>query len=557
MDVWGQLGAVEGFQFCETMDTQSDPLVYDALYPGDGWRSWIKQYFPHVASKPFAKRHERVWDWFDSLEFNCPPPDPDIEIWGRGGAKSTTLELGVAYVGAKLSRPFVLYVSETQDQAREHVQSIGDYLEAIGVQRLTGVFGNQKGWRKDQLRTAHGFNVMALGLDVAARGIKLGSFRPGLIVFDDLDGTEDTAKTTAKKIRQITKKLLPAGSTDCAVIGGQNLIIPDGIFAQLYDGRADFLANRQVHLEPAVINLQTEGRVCEDGRTRHFIIGGDPTWVGQDLEVCQKQIFDWGILAFREEAQHEVYAGTGYFFDEKAAIIVQEFNADSIVRIVRAWDTAATQGAGDFTVGVLMALTANGVVWILDVVRAQLSSDNVDALVAMVTAWDRSRFGAKYHVRMPQDPGSAGKKVAQQDQRKHGAVIEAVTGTKAKRAEKYAARWNEGNVRLLQDGHPRLPAIDRFLDEVTKRTELEGKTLHWIRPLLTEYRRFCEDESHDFDDQVDAGADAFNFLMLRSDVLTSKPQSTGLPPHLMRKNLSQDAVGQDSSGRIIPPKRSR
>jgi len=87
LDVWGQLGAVEGFQFCETMDTQSDPLVYDALYPGDGWRSWIKQYFPHVASKPFAKRHERVWDWFDSLEFNCPPPDPDIEIWGRGGAK--------------------------------------------------------------------------------------------------------------------------------------------------------------------------------------------------------------------------------------------------------------------------------------------------------------------------------------------------------------------------------------------------------------------------------------------------------------------------------------
>ncbi len=394
LDLLGEVSPVEGYDFIQ--DSVLTTPTVNPLAPTSDHTEWLEKHFPHIATSPMADRHERVWTWFDSIVAGCPPPDPLVEIWGRGGAKSTTIQLGVAYIGAKLSRQFVLYVSETQDQATEHVQTIADFLEEIGVEKLTGAFGNQKGWRKGQLRTAHGFNVMPFGLDTAARGIKLGKFRPGLIVFDDIDGTEDTARTTSKKIRAITKKLLPAGSSDCAIAFAQNLLIEDGVVAQLNDGRADFLQNRKCHLEVAVRGLETEPRVDEDGRTRHYIIGGEATWSGQSLEVCQRQIHDWGITAFREEAQHEVQGIRGYFFDEKqfAIIEIEGFDPSSIVRICRAWDFAGTQGAGDFTVGVLMGLLANGQVIIVDVVRAQLSPDNQDHLVRLVTAWDKECWGS-------------------------------------------------------------------------------------------------------------------------------------------------------------------
>jgi phage terminase large subunit-like protein len=35
---------------------------------------------------------------------------------------------------------------------------------------------------------------------------------------------------------------------------------------------------------------------------------------------------------------------------------------------------------------------------------------------------------------------------------------------------------------------------------------------NWNAAFKTELRRFKEDDSHDFDDQVDAGSDAYNVL---------------------------------------------
>lgn len=433
-----------------------------------------------------------------------------MEGWPRGGAKSTTAELGVAFIGARLSRRYVLYVSGTQDQADKHVQSIATLFEKIGIDRSLNKYGNSKGWRRNQLRTSTGFNIEAIGLDVAARGIRLDEFRPDLIVFDDIDGLEDTSATTAKKIGAITKSIIPAGSTNCAVLFIQNLIIPDGVMAQLVDGRADFLMEREVHVEPAVRGLRVELEPIGD-RNRWKVLSGEPTWEGQNLAICQKQINDWGLRAFLQESQHEVKGAQGYFFDESQFRLVD--SVDDIVQVCRAWDKAATQGAGDYTVGVLMGKCRSGRMVILDVVRAQLSPDNVSVLMDEVTRWDKSVWGSKYHVRVPQDPGSAGKAVAIQDKRTLGAVAAPVTGKKAKRAEKYAEEVNKGNVDVLRDNRPRTARIDALLDEWTRSTALEGKTHLWNYEFLQEHRQFREDEGHKHDDQVDAAADAFNDLM--------------------------------------------
>ena len=109
--------------------------------------------------------------------------------------------------------------------------------------------------------------------------------------------------TIARKIKILVRSILPAGSTDVAIIGVQNLIHPDSIFARMVDGRADFLMNREVSGPvPAVEGLTYE--LTPEHTYR--ITGGRATWVGQPVEACQALMNDIGLSSFLNEAQHDV-----------------------------------------------------------------------------------------------------------------------------------------------------------------------------------------------------------------------------------------------------------
>lgn len=271
------------------------------------WGNWLPAYFPTATSRPLADRHRNLWEWIDALEPGVRP-HARVESWPRGGGKSTSTELGVVYVGHRLTRRFALYVSATQEQANKHVQAIGNRFERIGIGRAVNKYGNSLGWKVDLLRTDHGFNVLALGLDAAARGVKLDDYRPDLIIFDDVDGRHDTERTIKKKTDTITETIIPAGSADCAVLFVQNRIHSASIMAQLIDGTADFLLRREVFEEPAVVGLEYESVETEDGRREYRITGGAPTWEGQPLATCEAQMNDWGRAAFLREAQHDTDA---------------------------------------------------------------------------------------------------------------------------------------------------------------------------------------------------------------------------------------------------------
>lgn len=294
-----------------------------------GWEPWLRTLFPRSVVHGFADRHVTYWEWLWEMEPDSSP-DPFIGIWPRGGAKTTSAELGVAALGLRGKRKYVLYVRDTQDRADDSVGNIATLLESAPVTRyypqhaekLIGKHGNSRGWRRNRLRTAGGLTVDAIGLDTAARGAKLEDQRPDLIVFDDLDGKLDSPATTAKKIATLTTSLLPAGATNVAVLGIQNLIIPDGIFTRMADGRADYLARRIVSGPfPAVRGLVTEFREdLEAGTRRAVIIAGEATWDGQNITICQKNIDDWGLSAFLKEAQHEVTGraeGVALAYDER------------------------------------------------------------------------------------------------------------------------------------------------------------------------------------------------------------------------------------------------
>lgn len=280
----------------------------------DHWQDWTVTLFPHLFTQPFATRHADFWQHLEGIEPSRKPP-AYFGIWPRGGGKTTNAEAGAVYLGEKNKRKFCLYVKGIQDKANESVQSIAAMLESKTIarynpglaERKLGKYGNSKGWRVDTLRCANGFNVVALGFDAAVRGIKIEEYRPDLIILDDIDDIKDTAETTAKKVEILTKSILPAGSNDVAIIGIQNLVKWRGIFHQISEGKADFLLDRIVSGPyPAVEDLRYD---IIDGKYK--ITGGTATWEGQNLEVCQDQMNEWGLSAFLSEAQQLIILKTG------------------------------------------------------------------------------------------------------------------------------------------------------------------------------------------------------------------------------------------------------
>jgi hypothetical protein len=305
------------------------------------WRAWAERGWP---GRIYARRHESLWGWFEALEPGRRQP-ARIEDWPRGGAKSATVEGGTAYAGITERRRFALYVSGTQAKADVHVQAIASILERVGVERSVNRYGHSKGWTQQRLRAANGFNVVSFGLDAGARGIKLDDYRPDLIVLDDVDDRHDTPAAVQKKIETITQSILPSGSADYVVIFVQNTIHAHSVMAQLIDGRAPFLLDREPPvIEPAVRDLAYEARRDERGDLRYVITGGTPTWAGQDLAVCTAQINDWGLTAFLREAQHEVADVSGSMFShlDFDAIRVEPADVPRLIRVAVWCDPAVT-----------------------------------------------------------------------------------------------------------------------------------------------------------------------------------------------------------------------
>jgi predicted phage terminase large subunit-like protein len=454
------------------------------------WEAWLAFNFPAVASYPPSQRHIRLWEWLEKLSPGYRPRS-FVAGWPRAGAKSTTVELGCARLCVKLTRRFVLYVSETQAQANKHVQAVATNLERLGVERSINQYGASRGWKMDLLRTANGFNVIAFGLDAGARGVKLDQYRPDLIVLDDIDGLHDTEETREKKRETITSTVLPAGSEDAAVLFVQNLITDVSLMSEQVDGSADWLLDKEpVSVEPAIVGMEVESVPGEDGINRWRISAGTPTWEGQSLAVCEMLLNRIGLAAFERECQHKVEGAQGIFFHTDRLSYIDPEEVPKGLRWCRAWDRAATEGGGDWTAGLLMGMQGdypNVWAYVVDLDYGQWSAETVRGTIKRIAKKD----GSRVWLRLTQDPAQAGKDQADQDRRElleFYPRIRLATGKKWDRARGFAECVNRGNVFVVRGD--------------------------WNRFLTDRMKKFKEGVLDQDDDPIDAAADAFNELAL-------------------------------------------
>lgn len=187
-----------------------------------------------------------------------------------------------------------------------------------------------------------------------------------------------------------------------------------------------------------------------------------------------------------------VAEGSEFFIVNKIKIsppsVAIERRAECTV-MVRAWDLAATEKGGDYSVAPLIGMRPDGRPTFFEMARKQVESAGRDDLM-LATA---QRDGFDVVVTVPIDPGAAGQTAffhIQQLLKGYQVVGRSTTGSKEDRARSFASAVNSGDVEFISDEN---------LSDENK----------WIEATIKEMREFLLSAlAHD--DTIDSGADGYN-----------------------------------------------
>lgn len=147
----------------------------------------------------------------------------------------------------------------------------------------------------------------------------------------------------------------------------------------------------------------------------------------------------------------KIRPSAGLYFKRSYFEVVDAAPANA--RVVRCWDLAATDAeegdTPDWTVGLRMSRDAHGTFYVEHVERFQASPEKVERGILNIAAAD----GKAVTIRLPQDPGQAGKAQAKYLTGKlagYNVKTQRVTGDKVTRASPASSQAEAGNIKVVR-----------------------------------------------------------------------------------------------------------
>jgi predicted phage terminase large subunit-like protein len=191
-----------------------------------------------------------------------------------------------------------------------------------------------------------------------------------------------------------------------------------------------------------------------------------------------------------EYQQNPIVVGGGVLPIEKITVMPywNPQGSDDVIASIRFWDKAGTEKGGNYSAGVLMHSLKDGRYVISHISRGQWSAYERERTILQLAA-DDARVYRNYEVGIEQEPGSAGKDVAEASVRNlagYAVHVDKVTGSKEVRANPFAAMVQNGQVLMIAGT--------------------------WCQDFLREAEQFPNGK---YDDQIDACSGGFNRLAQR------------------------------------------
>jgi predicted phage terminase large subunit-like protein len=176
----------------------------------------------------------------------------------------------------------------------------------------------------------------------------------------------------------------------------------------------------------------------------------DPRWLwtsrfpAAEYEAIKRELggdsgYFWNALY-----QQRPVASEGGLFKREWFTPIARTKLPPMVKIIRWWDLGATEGDGKFTAGLKVGKDADGKYYILHLVHGQWHPGKRDRIIVETARSD----GISVKQMFPQDPGAAGKQVAEQHVKMLSGIARAATqietGDKGTRATLAASDASNG-----------------------------------------------------------------------------------------------------------------
>ncbi len=210
----------------------------------------------HHLTNHFAKAPSKMHVWLaDQLDAMQTERGKKVNLIGpRGGAKSTIGSLAfVLRAALEEMEPYIWIVSDTKNQAQAHLENIKtELLENLQIEEsYPKSFGRGPRWRSGAIELLNGVVIEAYGTGQRIRGRRKRSYRPTLIVCDDLQNESHIASAYRRSVTDgwFHGTLLKAGTKKTNLINLATALHRDALAMQL-----DRTAGWQSRKFQAIIN---------------------------------------------------------------------------------------------------------------------------------------------------------------------------------------------------------------------------------------------------------------------------------------------------------------
>lgn len=196
---------------------------------------FFSTYFAEYITHPTANLHRQLFNLTEDTDLSLA-----VVVAFRGSAKSTIMTMSYpiwAVIGVQ-QKKFVLIVSQTQYQAKVHLQNVKRALEN------NDLLANDHGpfiestdeWGSTSIYIPkYGARITAISAEQSVRGVRHGAYRPDLIIADDVEDMSSvkTREGRNKTFDWFTGEIIPAGDTNTKIIAIGNLLHEDSLLMRL------------------------------------------------------------------------------------------------------------------------------------------------------------------------------------------------------------------------------------------------------------------------------------------------------------------------------------
>ncbi|MDX2469085.1 MAG: phage terminase large subunit [SAR324 cluster bacterium] len=237
--------------------------------------TYLPHYFPEAQFSAMHKDYFQVFTWMASS--NKRPDKRGLRkalAAPRGNAKTSMAKALMLYCIVYGLKHFIVYISDTLAQAAESLVALKVELEEnprLGLD-FPEVCGVGPVWNQSEMLTKNGIKVKIFGTGKRIRGASHGTYRPDLILGDDLENDENcqTPMQRENLYKWLWKGLLPLGPPDEShdVIIQGTVLHYDSLLARLLASSSFTGVKFQ-----AVISWPTQSKLWDEFSTLYNRVG--------------------------------------------------------------------------------------------------------------------------------------------------------------------------------------------------------------------------------------------------------------------------------------------